>query len=175
MWHRCVAIAAHIHDGGCWEDAMKSALTIPRVVRCAALSLVMMGSVTSAQLQLPNLSGLSLGGEQSRNGPAGGSASGGGLSGVLGGLMPNVGSVAAPNAAGILGYCLKNKFLGSGGAASVLGQLTGRPGTRTAPGYTAGRQGVLQMEGTSLPLGSLKSQLTSRVCDMVLKHAQSLL
>ncbi len=141
-------------------------------LRYAPLLLLVASSAAPAQLQLPDL----LGG-QSSDGRSGGQSQGG-LGSLLGGLLPNVGSVAAPNAAGVLGYCLKNKFLGGAnatGAASVIGQLTGKQGTKTAPGYAEGRQGLLQMDGNSLSLGGLKGQVTTKLCDLVLKRAQSFL
>ncbi|CAN5388774.1 hypothetical protein BH10PSE13_BH10PSE13_06040 [soil metagenome] len=97
------------------------------------------------------------------------------LGGLLGGVLPNVASVGAGNAAGVLGYCLKNKLLGAGGAASVLGKLTGKPGTTTAPGYAEGQKGLLQSGGMNVSLDSLKGQAKTKMCDMVLKHAQTLL
>ena len=104
---------------------------------------------------------------------------GGGAGGLLGGVLPNVGSIGAGNAAGVLGYCVKNKFLGggsAGAASSVLGQLTGQKGVKSSKGYAAGQGGLLQMDGGSnLSLGSVKGKLKSKVCDMVLKHAQSLI
>ncbi|MCE7795466.1 DUF2501 domain-containing protein [Sphingobium sufflavum] len=134
--------------------------------------LLAVGSAAPAQLQLPDLGGGGLG----SGGLGGGGLGGGQTGGLLGLLLPNVVSVAAPNAAGVLGYCLKNKFLGSGtGAASVIGQLTGRTGAKAEPGYVAGRKGLLQMEGNSLPLGNLKAQATTKVCDLVLRHAKTLL
>jgi hypothetical protein len=99
----------------------------------------------------------------------------GGQGGLLGAILPNVGSVGASNAAGVLGYCLKNKFLGGGNATSVLGKLTGQSGIKSSDGYANGQKGLLQMDGSSLPLGSLKSKLKSKVCDVVLQHAQSFL
>ncbi|HEX7819949.1 MAG TPA: DUF2501 domain-containing protein [Sphingobium sp.] len=147
---------------------MKSAL-LRASLRVSALSLLIAGSAAPAQFQLPNLGG----GQGIGQGIGLGSGQGGG--GLLGLLLPNVVSVAAPNAAGVLGYCVKNKFLGAPGAASVIGQLTGRAGTKAEPGYAAGRKGLLQMDGNSLPLGDLKAQATTKVCDLVLKHARSLL
>lgn len=134
--------------------------SMPRFMRFVALSLLISGSAAPAQLQLPNLSG---------------GGGGGGIGSLLGGLLPNVASVGAGNAAGVLGYCMKNKFLGGRGAASVLGQLTGVAGGKTAPGYAEGQKGVLQMDGNSLSLGGLKSQATTKICDLVLKRAQTLL
>lgn len=45
----------------------------------------------------------------------------GGLAGVLGGVLPRVGSIGAGNAAGLLGYCLKNNLLGTTGATGAVG------------------------------------------------------
>ncbi|MET0365905.1 MAG: DUF2501 domain-containing protein [Sphingobium sp.] len=134
-------------------------------VRGAAAALLLVSGTGHAQLQLPDLFG----------GQASGQGSEGALSGLLGAVLPDVASVGANNAAGVLGYCLKNRFLGANGASSVLGRLTGRPGTKTSPGYVAGQKGLLQMNGSSLPLDNLKSQVTTKVCDLVLKRAQSLL
>ena len=80
----------------------------------------------------------------------------GGLGGLLGGAMPSVGSIGAGNAAGLLGYCLKNNLLGQGGAlggaqgggqglGGMLGGLTGRSAAppRTAAPAT-GAQSILQ-------------------------------
>ncbi|MGC4250123.1 MAG: hypothetical protein QM605_01315, partial [Sphingobium sp.] len=44
----------------------------------------------------------------------------GGLGGLLGGILPDVASVGAGNAAGVLSYCVKNKVLGGANAKSVL-------------------------------------------------------
>ncbi|MFT3966493.1 MAG: DUF2501 domain-containing protein [Sphingobium sp.] len=141
-------------------------------VRCAALALLLSAGASPAQL--PDLSGILGGGQSGERG--GGSGGGQGLGGgLLGGGLPDIGTVGAGNAAGVLGFCLKNKFLGANGAASVLGQLTGKPGVKTSPGYAAGQKGLLQGNGSSLSLGGLKSQVTTKVCDLVLRQARSFL
>ncbi len=99
----------------------------------------------------------------------------GGLGGLLGGALPNVASASAGNAAGLLGYCIKNNVLGGNGAASVLGKLTGKQGVAASPGFEAGRQGELQAGDTALSLDSLKGRVKTQVCSMVLKRAQSFL
>ncbi|MGV3768704.1 MAG: DUF2501 domain-containing protein [Sphingobium phenoxybenzoativorans] len=102
--------------------------------------------------------------------------SGLGQSGLLGAILPNVASVGASNAAGVIGYCLKNKFLGGTNAKSVLGKLAGQSGVKSSDGYANGQNGLLQMDGgSSLSLGSLKAKAKSKVCDVVLQHAQSFL
>jgi hypothetical protein len=154
IWHN-IPIGDHSTPNG-------RIVMISTSLRYATLLLLTVGSGAPAQLQVPNLLG----------GGSGGTAAGGGL---LGGLAPNVASVGAGNAAGILGYCLKNKFLGGNGATSVLGRLTGKPGMTSSPGYAEGQRGLLQTNGSNLSLGGLKSQLTSKICDSVLQHAQSFL
>lgn len=99
----------------------------------------------------------------------------GGAGGLLGGVLPNVASASAGNAAGVLGYCLKNKLLGGTDARSVLGKLTGQEGVTSSKGYTDGQKGLLQMDGSSLSLGGIKQKVKSKVCGLVLDHAQSLL
>ncbi|CAN5252196.1 hypothetical protein BH10PSE12_BH10PSE12_04940 [soil metagenome] len=132
--------------------------------KAALFAICSLAMASAAPAQMPSLG--SLGG-------------GSGAGGLLGGVLPNVGSIGAGNAAGVLGYCVKNKFLGAGSAgaaSSVLGRLTGQKGVKSSKGYAAGQGGLLQMEGGSaLSLASVKGKVKSKVCDMVLKHAQSLI
>ncbi len=116
---------------------------------------------------------------------------GGGLleraGGLLGGAMPSIGSIGAGNAAGLLGYCLKNKLLGATGttgttsgaatgAAGVLGRLAGQKDVKTSPGYSAGQAGQVQApNGQTLSLGSLRGQVKNQMCNLVLSRARSFL
>ena len=121
----------------------------------------------------------------------------GGLMGSLGGLlsdgMPSVGSIGAGNAAGLLGYCLKNKLLGQGGALgglmgsqraapqassaqSILQRLTNRQGVQTSPGFAAGQAGEIQApNGQGLSLDDLGGQIKTRMCSLVLNRAKAFL
>ena len=116
----------------------------------------------------------------------------GSLGGLLGGGLPNIGSVGAGNAAGLLGYCLKNRLLGQGGmlggltggqtgtqasgAQSILQQLTGRKDVQTSPGYAAGQAGQVQAgNGQTLSLGNLGGQVKTQLCNVVLKRAKAFL
>lgn len=100
----------------------------------------------------------------------------GGLGGLLGGMVPDVASVGASNAAGVLSYCMKNKLLGKvGGAKSVLGQLTKQPGVTESDGFKLGETGTIQSDGAQLPLGSIKGKIKTQMCDLVLKQAKSFL
>ncbi len=100
----------------------------------------------------------------------------GGVGGLLGrGALPSVGSAGLGNVAGLLGYCVKNKILGGANATSVLGQLGNRQGVTSTPGYAAGQAGTLQTGGSTLSLDSLKGQVKTKMCDLVLNRAQSFL
>lgn len=98
----------------------------------------------------------------------------GGLGALLGGGgLPSIGSASLGNAAGLLGYCLKNNLLSGAGAQSVLGTLSGKPGVATSPDYAAGQAGRLTAGQSTLPLGNLKGQLKTRLCSMVLSRAKA--
>ena len=102
----------------------------------------------------------------------------GGLSGLLGSALPNVAGTGAENAAGVLGYCVKNNLLSGANATSVLGSLAGRSGVATSPGYQAGQSGLLQtgQAGASpLSLGAMRGQIKTQVCNLVLRRAKSFL
>ena len=100
----------------------------------------------------------------------------GGASGVLGGVLPNVASTSAGNAAGVLSYCVKNKILGGAGATSALSGLLGQQGVKSSKDYEAGQKGeLITGDGNALSLEGMKGKVKSKVCDLVLKHAGSLL
>lgn len=101
----------------------------------------------------------------------------GGIGSLLGGALPSVGRTGAGNAAGVLGYCVKNKLVGDGQASaqSVIGKLTGQKGVADSPEYTAGQSGQLQTGTGMLSLNNLKGKVKTKVCDMVLSRAKSFL
>lgn len=100
-------------------------------------------------------------------------------SGLLGGGLGGIGQTTAGNAAGLLGYCVKNKLLGGSnatGAGSVLGRLTGRDDVTESPGYQAGQQGRVQTgNGRSFSLAGVREQVKAQACDLVLNRARSFL
>lgn len=101
---------------------------------------------------------------------------GSGASGLMGGLLPNVASTGAGNAAGVLSYCVKNKILGGAGATSALSGLLGQKGVKSSKGYAAGRNGqLITGDGNAFSLSGVKGKVKSKVCDLVLEHAHSLL
>lgn len=98
----------------------------------------------------------------------------GGAGGAVG--LPDVSSMGAGNAAGVLGYCVKNKLLGGADASSVLGGLTAKPGVKSSPDFTAGEAGnIVSGDGPAFSLNSVPKQMKSKACDMVLKQGKSLL
>jgi len=103
-----------------------------------------------------------------------------GLLGGGGGALPQIGSIGAGNAAGLLGYCVKNRLLGAGGnatgAAGVLGRLAGQREVREQPGYAAGQAGQVQApNGQALSLDTVRGQLKNQVCNLVLNRAKAFL
>lgn len=111
---------------------------------------------------------------------AGKSAAGGALGG-LGGGIPSVDQASTGNLAGVLEYCVKHKYLGGGDAKSVSSSLLGKAtGSGDDSGYKAGSSGLLETGGGKTfglggSGGGIQSQVTDKVCDLVLEHAQSLL
>jgi Protein of unknown function (DUF2501) len=114
----------------------------------------------------------------------------GGLGNKLGGMMPgsSMQSGSMGNVAGLLQYCVKNNYLGgASGASGIQNQLLGKmQGQSSAPptndpGYMSGAKGILQggngktMDLSSVGGGSsdMKSKITTKVCDSVLKQGKS--
>lgn len=98
----------------------------------------------------------------------------GGAAGAVG--LPDVSSMGAGNAAGVLGYCVKNKLLGGADATSVLGGLTAKPQVKSSPDFAAGEAGnILSGDGSTFSLNSVPKQMKTKACDMVLKQGKSLL
>ncbi len=113
-------------------------------------------------------------------------SSGGGMMGSLGGMgsgmgLPSVGAASPNNLAGLLQFCVQNNYLGGTDASSVKSSLLSKfDGSSQPPaqnsGFASGASGILDTgNGQSTTLGGtgIKAQVTKKVCDMVLQHAQS--
>ena len=98
---------------------------------------------------------------------------------VGGGGMPSVGQAGPSNTAGVLQYCIQNKYVGAGGASSIKDSLLSKvPGQSNDSGYRQGSSGILQTgNGQDFSLGGdgIKAQITQKVCEQILQHAKSLL
>jgi hypothetical protein len=111
------------------------------------------------------------------------SGSGGSMLGGMGSSgLPSVGQAGTSNTAGVLQYCIKNKYLGGGGASSVkdslMSKVTGSGKSESDSGFKDGSHGLLQTgngQSYSLGGGGIKAQVTQKVCDQVLQHAKSLM
>jgi hypothetical protein len=101
------------------------------------------------------------------------------LKGAAGGGMPSVGQAGPGNTAGVLQYCIQNKYVGGGNASSVKDSLMSKvAGQSNDSSYREGSNGLLQTgNGQSYSLGGdgIKAQITQKVCDQILQHAKSFL
>ena len=133
-----------------------------RILTIACQPLLLLAA-SAAFAQLPSL-------------PGGSGA--GGLGRVLGGGLPNVGSLGVGSATGILGYCLKNKLLREKDslAQGVFGKLGSKPAVQSSPDFLDGQKGMIpNATGGKLSLDSLPAGIKAKACDMVLSKAQSFL
>lgn len=110
----------------------------------------------------------------------------GDLGGKLGGVLSGGGeSGSMGNVAGILEYCVKNNYLGGdSGAAGIAGKLLGKTkGGASNSDYSSGAAGLLKgKDGNTTNLSTLgggnsdlKSKLTTKACDVILKQGKSFL
>ena len=113
------------------------------------------------------------------SGMSGGLGDAAGLTGALSGQSVTSGSLG--NVAGLLEFCIKNKYLGGNKAASVKDSLMRKlPGGTSSSdsGYSSGAKGILSSsDGSQLDLsaGGIKKQVTKQICDMVLDQGKSML
>ncbi len=139
------------------------------------LSLAAAAFMLAVAAQAQNIPGLG-GGNASGSVPGLGGQLPGGVSGLMGQALPNVSSAGAANTSGILSYCVTNNYLKGDGATSALSRLTGKSGVQSSSAFSAGQQGQLETgNGSMFSLGGLQDQAKSKLCDMVLQHAQSML
>lgn len=95
--------------------------------------------------------------------------------------LPGISGKTAGNAAGVLEYCVKRKYLSGNAVASVKDKLLSRYGlgtekkARQDSGYKSGLQGILQGDGgKSFNLDSVSDKLKDKGCDYVLDNAGKL-
>jgi len=90
--------------------------------------------------------------------------------------LPNVSSMTAGNAAGVLQYCVKNKLVSSSSAGAVLDGLGKKPDLAKSSDYTAGQSGnILAGPGKGTSIAGMQPYLKSQTCSMVLKQAKHFL
>ncbi|WP_277183921.1 DUF2501 domain-containing protein [Caballeronia sp. BR00000012568055] len=147
--------------------------SLKRVLPACVVSVAALFAMPVAHAQLGNL--LNQGGSNSSGGSALGSL--GGLAG--GSSLSSLTSSSTGNVAGVLGFCVKNNYLG-GDASSVKDGLMSKLGGSSSSdsGYTDGSKGILDSgDGKKLDLsgGGIKEQITKQVCDKILAQGKSLL
>lgn len=144
--------------------------------RTVLLSLAASTLMSAGAAQAQNIPGFG-GGSSSGSVPGlGGQLPGGGSSGLMGQALPNVSSAGTANTTGVLSYCVKNNYLQGNTARSALSSLTGKGGVQSSSAFSAGQQGQLETgNGSMFSMSGLQAQAKSKLCDMVLQHAQSLL
>jgi hypothetical protein len=155
--------------------------TLGRTRRLAAMALasaVLMGLAPASRAQL---------GDVLKNPMGGGGGSAESAAGALGGMgsglsLQSLSSGSMGNVAGLLDFCIKNNYLGAGGAASVKDKLMDKLGgpskASTDSGYGSGTKGILQdSHGKTLDLSGsgLKAKATEQVCEKVLAQGKSFL
>lgn len=86
--------------------------------------------------------------------------------------LPDVRSIRAANAAGVLQYCLKNGLVSSAATDPVLTSLTAKKGVAADPGYSAGQAGKIITGGKNFSLDHANSYLKSQACDLVFQQAK---
>ena len=114
---------------------------------------------------------------------AGGGSALGGLGGLAGGGIPSLDSVGTGNVTGLVGYCAKNNLLGGDAAdvkAKLMGKLGGEEKAQADPGSQEGLKGIVGGNSDKkFDLGGstagVKSQVTEKVCDQVLKYGKSMI
>jgi len=121
-----------------------------------------------------------LSGDLLKNGAnSAGSLLGGGAGGLLSGS--GAGSSNISNIAGVLEYCLKNKYLSGNSAQSIQDSLMNKPTDKpstTSSSYTDGLKGILHGDNgkeTTLGGSGLKAAATEQICNTVLSSAKSML
>ena len=90
--------------------------------------------------------------------------------------LPDVSSMSASNAAGVLQYCMKNKLVSSSSAGAVLDGLGKKSDLTKSADYAAGQSGnVLTGSGKGTSIAGMQPYLKSQTCSMVLKQAKHFL
>jgi hypothetical protein len=112
----------------------------------------------------------------------------GALKGLAGGgdsKLSSLTSGSASNAAGVVEFCIRNKYLGGDAATSMKDKLMGKvsgggdAAGKDDPGYADGLKGVVKTgDGGSVDLSKntgIKAKFTEKACESVLEHSKSFL
>ena len=86
--------------------------------------------------------------------------------------LPNIKSISAANATGVLQYCVKNNLVSSSATEGVLASLTAKHGIKGSPEFGAGQAGSIISDGKTFALGQANNYLKSQACDLVFRQAK---
>ena len=86
-------------------------------------------------------------------------------------VLPNVASISAGNAAGVLQYCVKKNLVSSVSAGAVIDNLTKKPDVTKSADFTSGQSGEIHAD-KNFSIPAAPSYLQSQACDMVLKQSR---
>ncbi len=88
--------------------------------------------------------------------------------------LPDVSSISAENAAGVLEYCVTHQLVSGVVAETVLTRLMAKRGVGSSALFAAGKSGRIMTANKEFPLTGASKFLRSEACDRVLKQAQRL-
>jgi uncharacterized protein DUF2501 len=96
--------------------------------------------------------------------------------GLKKGGAPDISKISAGNAAGLLGFCVKHKYLPASSADPVVNGLVKKPGARSSSGYAAGQKGQI-VNGSDKPVAmtEIPHEFQGRACNALLKKGRSLM
>lgn len=157
-----------------WVDSIRKGMPFMRTFnRLSAVITLGLGVCSASPVfaqTMPNMSG-----SNSMSGAAG-ALMGNSGSNMMSQALPSLSSSSTSNVAGVLSYCVQNNIVQGSSATSALSALTGKSGVTASSDYSTGAAGNIQTgNGNSFSLSDVKSQLKTKICNQVLKHAQSLL
>jgi hypothetical protein len=85
--------------------------------------------------------------------------------------LPDVSSISASNAAGVLQYCISNELVSSTSGGIVLDDLRKKPDLTKSSDFAAGANGQI-LGNKRFSIGTAPAVLHSQACDLVLKRAK---
>src|SRR5262245_47121396 len=86
--------------------------------------------------------------------------------GLKKGGAPDISSIGPGNTAGLLNFCVKNKYLPASSANPVVGGLMKKPGARSSSGYAAGQKGqIINGKAAPVAMTEIPHEFQSKACN----------
>ena len=98
------------------------------------------------------------------------------IPGLKSGGAPDISAISPGNAAGLLNFCVKNKYLPSSTANPVVNGLKKKPGAASSAAYAQGQKGQI-INGKSKPVAmtEIPHEYQARACNALLRKGKTLL